>query len=73
MKLQPWQVSVARDKTLPVRKWNHLGIFWAQTSLSAAYDAARKFPTVSHVVDSKAGDADSVVYEFDNGLFCRVH
>ncbi len=71
--MNPWQVAVCRDATLPTRKWNHLGTFWAPTSRSAAYDAARKYPTAREVVRSFAGVGESIVYEFDNGLFIRVH
>ena len=72
MKRTPWQVAVTENPSLPVRKWRHLGTFYSESSLSAAYDAVRGHD-IGRVIETFAGDGDSVVYKFSSGLFCRVH
>lgn len=72
MKRNPWQIAVSENKNLPVRKWQHLGTFYSPSSLSAAYDAVRGYDH-GRVVETFAGDGDSVIYKFQSGLFCRVH
>ena len=35
---KPWQVSIVpEDRSLPFRKWNHLGTIWAVSAKSAAF------------------------------------
>ena len=72
MKRNPYQVAVTENPSLPVRKWRHLGTFYSESFLSAAYDAVRGHG-VGRVIETFAGGEGSVVYKFSSGLFCRVH
>ncbi len=69
--LKPYQVAVTQDKSLPVRKWDHLReTVWAVTSKDAAYHA-REYKG-GDMTDSFVIDPVSVVYCFPDGLFVRV-
>jgi len=60
--LKPYQVAVATDPTLPMRKWNwHRGTMWAVSAKSAAYEVNKsgdiaidpKFPSAFKFPDGQ--------------------
>lgn len=66
--VKPWQLAVTKDKTLPVRKWNHLGTVWAVSSISAVYGLGKSIMKAVEPVDE-----ESAVFYCSDGSFVRVH
>jgi hypothetical protein len=60
---KPFQVAVAADKALPLRKWNHLGTLGAVSSREAAYRAG-----VPGNIIRESASAHGIVYEFLGGF-----
>ena len=66
--VRPWQLAVAQDKTLPVRKWYHLGEVYAVSSMSAVCSIGKSILKAVEPVDE-----ESVVFQCSDGSFVRVH
>lgn len=66
---KPYQVATTTDTSLPFRKWDHRGTFWAPSHRSAAYDAVDGH---GDIVGGKLGEHGSY-YRFASGLWVCVH
>lgn len=64
---RPYQVSTSPDRTLPHRKWHHLGTKHAVSHRSAAFLADAEGSIVR-----EWNDPVGVVYEFSSGSFVKV-
>lgn len=68
---RPYQVATTTDPSLPFRKWNHRGTFYAPTHLSAAFKALTD-------EDGTVDEADTtvhpgIVFRTSSGLYFHVH
>lgn len=68
MNENPYQVAVSSDKSLPHRKWNHLGTVWAVSHRSAAYASGKGS---GDVIAEHPGE-HGVVFEFPGSVFVKV-
>lgn len=66
--IRAWQVAVTKDKTLPVRKWYHLGTVHAVSSISAVCGIGKSITKEVEPVDE-----ESVVFHCSDDYFVRVH
>ena len=70
---KPFQVAITTDKTLPLRKWNHIGVVQAPSSKSAAYNAYNGSGDITEEFSiHPSTERSGTVYKFSTGEFIFV-
>ena len=76
--VKPYQIAVTNDKTLPIRKWNHLGTFWDVSAISAIYQMRTKRGKDGDIIGRSGfwpigSEGQHHAIECEDGEFVAVH